>query len=300
MMNTLDSSKNFLGIDEENSSYERSRVAILPVPYEHTVSYGRGTQAGPEAILDASHYVEFYDEETRREVHRELGIATIEPLNPAGKTDAEALNEIYEAQKALLKDEKFVIMLGGEHTISQAAIAAHAESYRNLSVLQIDAHSDLRPEYQGNKFSHASVMARVCEFIDPQRVVQVGIRAQAIEEAEFIQSHGINTFYAHDIRSGRHTKMLKLWDDAVIEKLTSVVYVTFDIDGLDPAVMPATGTPEPNGLWWHEVMALLRKLGERNAVVGCDLVELAPILNLHHPNLTAAKIVSKMINYFIP
>jgi agmatinase len=299
MPKTLGIKSNFLGIEDKHSSYAKSKILILPVPYERTVSYGRGTKKGPAAILQASHYVEFYDEETGREVHRELGIATLEPLRFAGKlSDERALEQIYERTRKLIADRKFVITLGGEHTISQATIAAHAEKYHDLSVVQIDAHSDLRMEYEGTKFSHASVMARVCEFIDPKRIVQIGIRAQCVEEAQFIKQKKINTLYAHEIRSGSYTKLLKHWDDHAIEKLSPHVYVTFDVDGLDPSIMPATGTPEPNGMFWDETMRFLRKLGTRRKVVGCDVVELAPVDGLHFPEATVAKLVSKMINYF--
>jgi agmatinase len=154
-------------------------------------------------------------------------------------------------------------------------------------------------EYQGTKYSHASVMARVCEFIDPRRVVQVGIRAQCIEEAVLIRERKINTLYAHEIRQGRYSKLLKSWDDYAIELLSPHVYVTFDVDGLDPSIMPSTGTPEPGGLFWHETMTFLKKLGERRSVIGCDIVELAPVKGVHHPDLLAAKLVSKMINYFV-
>ena len=216
------------------------------------------------------------------------------------KKDEDVLNQIYETVKSLLDAGKFIVMLGGEHTISQASIAAFAEKYRDLSVVQIDAHSDLRMEYQKSKYSHASVMARVCEFVDPRRLVQVGIRAQCIEEAQFIKRKKITTLYAHGIRSGMYSRVLKSWSDYAIERCTRHVYVTFDVDGLDPSIMPATGTPEPNGLFWHETMGFLRKLGEGRKIVGCDVVELAPTKTFHHPDLTAAKLVSKMINYFVP
>ena len=297
MFDTLGITSNFLGIENEFSTFGKSNVVILPVPYERTVSYGGGTKNGPKAILDASHYVEFYDEETGREVHRQLGIATLRPLVFTKKVDKQALDLINQTMRSLLQEKKFVVTLGGEHTISQATIAACTEKYSNLSVLQIDAHSDLRMEYQGSKFSHASVMARVSEFIDPEKIVQVGIRAQCIEEAEYIRHTGINTMYAHEIRAGKYSS--KNWDDYAIEKLSEHVYVTFDVDGLDPSIMPATGTPEPNGLFWEETMRLLCKLGQRKKVVACDIVELAPMKGLHHPDLTSAKIVSKMINYFV-
>lgn len=299
MFKTAGVHSNFLGLEQEYSGFENSKVVILPVPYEHTVSYGRGTRNGPRAIIQASQKVEFYDEETGREVHREFGIATLTPLVFGGKTDELALEKIFNATKSLLKHGKFIIALGGEHTISQATIAAYAELYSDLSVLHIDAHSDLRPEYEGNKYSHASVMARVCEFLDPRRLIQVGIRAQSIEEADFIRERGITTMYAHEIRQGKYTRILKLWDDFAIEHLSDNVYVSFDVDGLDPSIMPSTGTPEPNGLFWHETVTLLRKLGARRRVVGCDTVELAPVKGLNHPDLTAAKLVMKMINYFV-
>jgi len=299
MIKTLGIDKNFLGIEDQYSSFENSKVVILPVPYERTVSYGNGTKNGPSAILEASRYVEFYDEEIKKEAHKEFGIATLDPMQFMNQTEEESLCKVYESIVSLIAEKKFVLMLGGEHTISQASIAAYAEKYRDLSILQIDAHSDLRPEYQGSKYSHASVMARVCEFIDPTRVVQIGIRAQCVEEAEFIRRKGVNTLYAHEIRSGKYSKLLKSWDDHAIDKLTANVYVTFDVDGLDPSIMPSTGTPEPNGLLWHETMKLLFKLGFAKNIVGCDLVELAPVKGINHPDLTAAKLVLKMINYFV-
>lgn len=296
MFKSLGATSNFLAIGSKYSAFETSKIVILPVPYEHTVSYGGGTKNGPRAILKASGYVEFYDEETGREVYSELGIATLPPLTFGKKSERASLSMIEESVEKLIKKKKFVVMLGGEHTITQSAVAAHARHYPNLSVLQIDAHSDLRMEYQNSKYSHASVMARVCELIDPTSVVQVGIRAQCIEEAEFIRSKGVHTLYAHDIRRGKFNEN---WQEHALEHLGKDVYVTFDVDGLDPSIMPATGTPEPNGLFWHETMQLLRKVGERKNVVGCDVVELAPMKGVHHPDLTTAKLVSKMINYFV-
>ena len=299
MFKTLDITKNFLAIEDEYSSFDHSQIVVVPAPYEKTVSYGGGAKHGPAGILEASHYVEFYDEETEKEVYKDFGIATIEPLDFEGKTDVQALEELYNTVKTLISLNKFVVTLGGEHTISQATIAAYAEKYPNLSVLQFDAHSDLRMEYQGNKFSHASVMARVCEFLDPHRVVQVGIRAQCKEEAEFIKEKGITTLYAHEIREGKYTKVLKPWDEYVLEHLTDHVYVTFDVDGFDPSIMPSTGTPEPNGLFWWETMQILKKVGRRKKVVGCDIVELAPVEGVSHPDLLTAKLASKMMNYFV-
>jgi agmatinase len=300
MPQTFDIRSNFLALPKEHSSYENSRIIVLPVPYEHTVSYGGGTKEGPKAILNASHFVEFYDEELDRELCFDVGVGTLRPVSFGTKTkkvDEEALKLIESKVDELIANEKFVACLGGEHTISSAPIRAFAGIYPDLTVLQFDAHSDFRDTYEGNKYSHASVMARVAEFLDPSRIVQVGIRAQAKEEAAFIKANGVNTFYAHEIHGGRYTRLLKYWEDQVIDKLSDHVYITFDVDYFDPSIMPATGTPEPNGLMWNDTMTVLRKLGLKKTIVGFDVVELSPLKGLHHPDLTAAKLVYKIMNY---
>lgn len=296
MITLLGKKSNFLGIEVAPSTWRRARVAILPLPYEHTVSYGGGTASGPAAILKASGFVEFFDEETGRDIMREAGIATLPALRFGGSSGAGAMEKIRARASEIIGAGKFLVGLGGEHTISQALISAHLRKYPDLSVLQIDAHSDLRASYQGSRYSHASVMARVCEFLDPRRIVQVGIRAQCEEEAEFIRRSRITTLYAHDIRGPRRSD----WQRHAISRLSRHVYVTFDVDGFDPSIMPSTGTPEPNGLYWDETMRFLRRLGRTKTVVGLDVVELAPVKGVHHPDLTAAKLVSKMLNYFIP
>jgi agmatinase len=286
---------NFLGAKTTRSTWDSSRVAILPVPFEQTVSYGKGTSRGPAAILKASSYVEFYDEETGRDVMREVGIATLPPLSTGRRKGKAALAAIAGRAAGILAAGKFLVTLGGEHTITQALVRAHTGLYPDLSILQIDAHSDLRESYQGSPYSHACVMARICEFLPPRRIVQVGIRAQCEEEAAYIREHGITTLYAHQVRAGR----AGAWMERAVSKLSKHVYVTFDVDGLDPSVMPATGTPEPNGLTWDEAMRLLKLLSSKRTVVGCDVVEFAPLPGLHHADLAAAKLVSKMINYFV-
>jgi agmatinase len=285
---------NFLALEKRFSSFESSRIVVLPAPYEHTVSYGGGTRRGPAGIIAASRYVEFYDDELDRELCNDIGVATLPPLPFGKRKDAAALAVLEQAVRELLARGKFVVTLGGEHTITRAPVAAHLERHPAVSVLQIDAHSDLRESYQGSPFSHASVMARVAEIVDPRRIVQVGIRAQCIEESRFIRGKGVNTFYAHAIRSGAHGPS---WQEAVLERLTDEVYVTFDVDGLDPSIMPSTGTPEPNGLFWAETMRLIRLVGERKRIVGCDVVELAPVKGVPHADLTAAKLVYKLMNY---
>jgi agmatinase len=287
----LGSAENFLGIGKDISTFASSKILVLPAPYEQTVSYGGGTRKGPRAILKASQYVEHYDEELDRELCRDVGIATLPPLQFRNRRDEKAVEDLYRAAKRILAADKFLVTLGGEHTISLAPIRAYLEKYPDLSVLQFDAHSDLRDTYQKNKYSHACVMARVCEIVDPRRIVQVGIRAQCTEEAQFIRQRGIHTFYAHHIRGG--LSLAK----AVLPHLTEHVYVTFDVDGFDPSVMPSTGTPEPNGLVWQETMELLRAVAEQMTIVGCDVVEFAPISGLHYPDISAAKLTYKLMNY---
>lgn len=285
--------ENFLALGREVSSFASSRIVVLPAPYEHTVSYGGGTRRGPRGIIAASRFVEFYDDELDRELCHDVGIATMPAVQFGKKVHGKAIDLLYKAVLAVLEQGKFVVTLGGEHSISQAPIRAHLEKFPDLSVVQFDAHSDLRDSYEGSKFSHASVMARVCEFMNPRNIVQVGIRAQCIEEAQFIRHHGITTLYAHQIRGA----LRDTWHDRVLEKLSDDVYVTFDVDGFDPSIMPSTGTPEPNGLHWAETTQLLRRIGTEKRIVGFDVVELAPVKGVPHPDLTAARLTYKIMNY---
>lgn len=291
-MKTLGIKKNFLAIEDKYSSYENSKIAILSAPFEKTVSYGKGTADGPKEIIKASHYVEFYDEELDRELVFEKGIATLPELKFKDMSTKKGINKIYKNVKELIADEKFVVTLGGEHSLSSAPVKAHFEAYENLSVLQIDAHSDFRDTYNGSKYSHASVMARVAEFT--KDIVQFGIRAQCIEESKFIKENGIKTYYMRDIRTGKHGED---WQQKVIDDLKENVYVTFDVDGLDPSVINATGTPEPGGLLWDETMNLFRKIGEMKNIVGFDVVELAPSKYHESSSFVTAKLVYKLLNY---
>lgn len=293
-MKTLSIKKNFLAIEEKYSSFNNSKVVILSCPYEATTSYGQGTANGPKAIISSSQYVEFFDEELNREFCFEHGIATLKPLEFKGIRGKKAIDLIYKNVQSLINAGKYVVTLGGEHSISSAPIKAHFDSFENLSVLQFDAHSDYRNEYEGSKYSHASVMARVAEFTTD--IVQVGIRAQCKEEYDFIKENNLNTFYAYEIRNGDYGEK---WDEVIIDALKENVYVTFDVDYFDPSIMPSTGTPEPLGFYWDETMKLLKKLGERKNVVGFDVVELAPRNDLSYPDFYTAKLVYKMLNYFI-
>lgn len=294
-MKVLDTTKNFLAIEEKYSLIENSKVAIVSAPYEHTVSYGGGTKNAPKEILAASAFVEFYDDEFDRELCFDIGIATLKPLKFQKKYGIKALEIIYEQVAALLAMDKFTVTLGGEHTISTAPIRAHFEKYPSMSILHFDAHSDLRDEYENSKYSHASFMARVAEFFPTERITQVGIRAQCREEAEFISAKNINTFYASAIRRGKHGTN---WQKNVVKTLGNDVYVTFDVDYFDPAMMPATGTPEPDGFLYAETLSVFRELRAAGKnIIGFDVVELAPIDNLSHPNLTTARLVYKILNF---
>ena len=291
-MEYLAKDKNFLAVDEEYSSYDNSEIVIVQAPLEETVSYGGGTAKGPAAILDASHYVEFYDEEMDGEVIFKHGICSLPALDFDGLEIKESIDKIYRAVKEQVNNGKFVVTLGGEHSLSSAPFRAHFEKYENLSVLQIDAHSDLRDEYEGSKYSHASVMARVAE--STKAITQVGIRAQCLEESLFIKENKINAFYARDIRRG---KFGQKFYEKVAETLSENVYLTFDVDGLDPSVISATGTPEPGGLLWDETLDMMRYIAERKNIVGFDVVELAPVESNTISDFNTAKLIYKMLNY---
>lgn len=281
---------NFGGIDEDGlSSFDDSRILILPVSYEGTVSYGTGTGRGAMAIVDASRNMELYEEETDTEVYR-LGIHTLPEFVPR-PTPELMMSELYEHTKTLIGSGKFLCMLGGEHSVSGPIIKAHAEKYHNMSVLQIDAHADLRDTYDGTPHSHASIMARVVKDLRIP-AVQVGIRSISADEVRSIAS-GIPTriFWARDI-AGRTD-----WIDEAIEHLTENVYLTIDIDGLDPSIVPTTGTPEPGGLGWYETLELIRKLAERRRIVGMDLVEYSYFENYDSPAFLCSKLVYKSLSY---
>ena len=296
-MKALPTSQNFLALPKENSSYDESKIVILSAPYEKTVSYGGGTSKGPQAIVKASQFVEFLDDEFFRELCFDLGIATLPSLNFAKKSGKAMLDFLKKAVSDQIQNSKFVVTLGGEHTISTAPIMAHYENYPNMSVLHFDAHSDLRMEYSGTSYSHACFMARVADEGFPMdRVVQVGIRAQEKAEYDYIKKLGIRTFYATRIRKGEYRQN---WQRAVVDALpTEEVYVTFDVDYFDPAIMPSTGTPEPDGFQWNETMEIFRELNRAGKrIVGFDVVELAPDQKVLHSTYLTAKLVYRMLNF---
>lgn len=292
-MKVLPNDLAFLAIPEpELASYEKAKFVIQQIPYEHTSSYLSGSNKGPAAMIAASHFVEFYDEELETESYRKAGIATLQALDFANVFDADAIALIEKQTDQLLQDDKFVVSLGAEHSITYGFVKSHARKYHDLSVLQIDAHSDLRQSYHGNPYSHASVMARVNDMKLP--IVQIGIRAQCREEAELIRSSDtIHTFYAHKIRTNPN------WMRDAINKLSSNVYLTIDADGFDPSIMPAVGTAEPNGLFWSETLEFLREVFRTRNVVGFDVVECAPMEGSILSEYTLAKLVYRLIGYKI-
>lgn len=283
--------KNFLAIPEKSLyEFKTSKYVIQSAPYEYTSSYLSGSSKGPQAIIKASHYVELYDEELDRESYRYGGICTLEPMDFTGKVNEKAVRLIEKETLKLLDNDKFPITLGAEHTITLGVVNAIKQKYPDVHVLQLDAHSDLRLAYNGNKYSHASVMARVHETGTP--ITQIGIRAQCIEEANLIKSSNqIHTFYAHQIRQQAD------WAAKALQTLGKNVYITIDTDGFDPSIAPAVGTAEPNGLYWHETLMFLKEVFATTNVVGFDVVELAPVKNSILTEYNMAKLVYKLIGF---
>lgn len=293
-MKYLNPEENFLAIDRK-FRYDESEIVILSVPYEHTVSYGGGTSEGPQKIIEASAYVEFYDDEFDSELCFEKGICTLDPLNLNDKFDKEMLDFVENISKKILNDNKFLVTAGGEHTISYAPIIAHLEKYPQMSLLQFDAHSDLRTEYEGSIYSHACVMSRVTEKFPPNRLTQVGIRALCKEESIFIKENKVHTFFASGISSGKYGSN---WAKSIVDTLSKEIYISFDVDYFDPSIMPSTGTPEPGGFLYNETLEIFREVQRQNKkIIGFDVVELAPIDGISHPDLTTARLIYKMLNF---
>ena len=280
---------NFGGIaEEEFSAFENARILVWPIAYEGTVSYGTGTGRGAEAIINASRNMELYDEETDAEVYK-LGIHTLEEsasLEPPSRMMA----SLYQRARDLVATDKFIAMIGGEHSVSAPVIRAHAERYENLSVLQIDAHADLRDTYDGTPHSHASIMARVVRDLRLPSV-QCGIRSISAEEARSLDELPTRIFWAKDI-VGR----TDWWEEAV-SGLTENVYLTIDIDGLDPSLVAQTGTPEPGGLGWYEVTGLIRTLARSRRVVGLDLTEYSYVEGFDASAFLCAKLIYKSLAF---
>ncbi len=285
-------STNYFGLPEEFSNKDNSKVVIVPVPYEATVSYGKGTGKGPAAVLEASQQVELFDDELWIEPHK-IGIYTHEAVHMdavIGESPT-AFHQLHDVISPIVETGKFPISIGGEHSLSLGAIKACAERFPDLSVLQIDAHGDLRKSYDGNPYSHASVAYHVYKALPQPLITQVGIRNISQEEVDWLEEEkpNINIFWA---------RQQDRWNmHEIIHTLSDNVYLTIDVDGLDSSIMPSTGTPEPGGMNWYHLIDLIKVLCIRKNVVGADIVELAPIPNLHGPDFLVAKLLYKLIGY---
>lgn len=276
----------FLQDEIPDYTYQNAKVVILPIPFERTTSFGKGTINGPKAVLLASPYLETFDEELHVEPF-EVGLFTHQPLKFVGSFDQD-FDLITSSVIQLLDDQKFVISIGGEHSVSFPLYRAFHQKYANLSVLQLDAHADLRHQYQGTQYSHACVMRRIYSL--NEQIVQLGIRALSKEEYDFImENNSIKTFFAY--------QMYEQWPEDALNYLSDNVYLTIDVDFFDPAFLPATGTPEPGGFFWPETIAFLKKIFSKKNVVGVDIVELSPQTGTNHSQFTVAKLIYKLIAY---
>lgn len=269
------------------SSWEKSRIAILPVPYDLTTSYKPGTSSGPKAIIDASRYMETYDDETGKEVYK-LGIYTLEEIKPVSPKPEEVIKAVEKETGLILKAGKFPVILGGEHSITLGPVKAFRKRFKDFSVLQLDAHRDLRNNFQGTRYSHACIAKRIIEVTS---LTQVGIRSLSKDES-IKKYKNLNTFFMRDMLKDKD------WVQDVIDSLANDrVYVTIDMDAFDPSIMPSVGTPEPGGMGWYETLELLKALTEEKEVIGFDVVELAPVPANVGPDFLTAKLIYKFLSY---
>ncbi len=274
---------NFGGLPAKYSNYRNARIVILPVPFDKTSSWVKGSAKGPKAIINASRNMELYDIETNSEIYKK-GIHTAKEI--ISQNSLYMIDRVYKKVKKLLNDGKFAVILGGEHTVSLGSIKAHSHSFPDMSILHLDAHADMRDSYEGNKYSHACVMARAREIT--KNVISVGTRSMDSSELKNVNKN--NIFYASDVRQ------TKDWFKKVVKKLSKNVYVTIDLDVFDPSMIPSTGTPEPGGLDWYDVVDLIKSVSGNRNIVGCDIVELCPSKNVA-PDFLAAKLIYKLLSF---
>ena len=287
-MEYLSQKKGFLGYDANHKL--EPKVIVVPFGLEKTVSYGSGTKNGPKEIIKASHQVELFDEELNKEPYKDIGIKTIKPFLIKKKIK-EALNQLSNINKEILSKKKFPFVFGGEHSITPGSIKPFVNKYKQITLLHFDAHADLRESYQGEKFSHASAIKRCLDYKNVN-VVSFGIRNLSQSEMDFYNSNRerIEIFWGKDKEN---------WDLNQLERLfkNKTVYITFDVDGFDASIMPATGTPEPGGLLWEDVLPIIKKVCQVSNVVGADINELAPIKNFNSYNFLVAKLAYKILAY---
>jgi agmatinase len=280
---------NYGGIETGYGTYDKAKFVVVPVPYDLTSTYQSGSRRGPGAILDASANMELYDEELRQETYR-AGIHTLAPLETDARGPAEMMNAVHRTIAGIAADGKIPVMIGGEHSISFGAVRAMKAVFPELTVLQLDAHADLRDAYQGTPFSHAAVARRIMELCP---LVQAGIRSMSVEEAEFLSTSPVKSYPADFILDGGP------WCEMICGDLHGDVYLSIDLDVLDPAIMPATGTPEPGGIDWRDLIRLIREVSKRCRIRGFDVVELAPIPGIVAPDFLASKLVYRTMGYLM-
>ena len=287
-MDYLSQKKGFLGYDVVQK--KDNKVVVVPFGLEKTVSYGGGTKNGPREIIKASHQVELFDEELNKEPYKDIGIKTIKPFTIKKKIN-DALEQLSRINKEVIKENKFPLVLGGEHSITPASIRPFAEKFDQLTLLHFDAHADLRESYQGEKYSHASAIKRCLDFKNVN-IVSFGIRNLSKSEMDFYNNNRerIQIFWSKDKNKFELTQLEKIFKN-------KTVYITFDVDGFDASIMPATGTPEPGGLMWEDVLPIIKKVCQISNVVGADINELAPIKNFNSYNFLVAKLAYKILSY---
>jgi agmatinase len=296
LASSLAPARGFMHLDDEDTAFDHARVVVVPVPFDGTTCYRPGTREGPQAIIDASRNLELYDAELRRSPYR-VGIHTLRAIAIIQGNAAGMVERIEQVTGALLDREKFVVTLGGDHLTSIGVVRAFAKRYPAMSVLQIDAHADLREEYEGSALSSATIMRRVLDVCP--RTAQVGIRSLSEPEARLVEERNLPMWLASEIH--RQTLQAKRdWISEVVAQLADEVYVTIDIDAFDPALVPGTGTPEPGGLGWYDVVDLLAAVTGRKRVLGFDVVELSPLIESHVSPVVAAKLVYKLIGMAVP
>ena len=279
----------FAGLAPPYSDLQQAKTVVLPVPYDSTSEWRSGSRHGPQAIIDASRYLELYDVELDREIHK-TGICTLPEVEPVFSNSEDMINRVYRVTKDLIQKGKFVVLLGGEHSLSLGTVQAFSEQFPGLSVLQLDAHADLRDEYLGAKYGQACVMRRISELCP---ISQVGVRSLSQEEKQFLSENKLTPFYMSDFGSKSPPA------DQIIDSLTDDVYVTIDVDVLDPSIMSAVGTPEPDGMSWRQVLDVLKSVALHRHLVGFDLVEFCPAEGPSSCAFLLAKLAYKLIGYAV-
>jgi len=280
----------FAGLEPPYSNLQQARAVILPVPYDSTSEWRSGSRHGPQAIINASQYLELYDLELDREIYK-VGISTLPQVEPLLSSPQDMIDRVYQVIKGLIQKEKFIVLLSGDHSLSLGAVRAFKEAFPKLSVLQLDAHADLRDEYLGTKYSQACVMRRIFELCP---ISQVGVRSLSWEEKQFLTQNKLKPFYMSDLASNTAAT------DQIVDSLSEDVYVTIDVDVLDPSIMSAVGTPEPDGMSWRQILNIIESIALHKHVVSFDLMEFCPAEGPGSCAFLLAKLAYKLIGCAVP